>query len=64
MMLMETRVSKRTNCVSYVAVTMEGDTQTLDLGLASVGKNNLFLLLRLSIASMKHCNGAPTVIYV
>lgn len=38
MMLTEAGASKRMNCVSYVAVTMEGDTQTLDLRLASVGK--------------------------
>lgn len=60
----ETRASKRTYCVSYVAVTMEGNTQTLDLWLTSVGKIAYFLLLQLSMASMKHCNGAPTVIYV
>lgn len=38
MMLTEAGASKRMNCVSYVAVTMKGGTQTLDLRLASVGK--------------------------
>lgn len=38
MMLTEAGASKRMICVSYVAVTMEGDTQTLDLRLAFVGK--------------------------